>query len=276
MCVCAQSLSSIQLFTTPWTIACRTPLSVEFSRQEYWSGLLFPPPGDLSNPGIKPSSLVSLDFTSGLFTSAPPGKPLSVSECLVTQSCLTLQPMDCSPPGSSVYGILQVSILEWVALYSPGELPDPWVEPRSPALQADSLPAKPSGKPLAPSKWGIKLFIVQIFCLLTQVIKLNKCKIYVLTILLFYILHTCLVTQLCRTFCDPMDCIACQAPLFMGFSRQEYWSGLPFPPPEDLPNPGIIPVSPSLAGRFFTTEPSRKPYSYPLEWQMATQSSILA
>ena len=37
-----------------------------------------------------------------------------------------------------------------------------------------------------------------------------------------------------------MDCIACQAPLFMGFSRQEYWSGLPFPPPEDLPNPGII------------------------------------
>ena len=62
----------------------------------------------------------------------------------------------------------------------------------------------------------------------------------------------------------------------MRFSRQEYWSGLPFPPPEDLPNPGIIPVSPSLAGRFFTIEPSRKPYSYPLEWQMATQSSILA
>ena len=47
-----------------------------------------------------------------------------------------------------------------------------------------------------------------------------------------------------------------QAPLSMGFSRQEYWSGLPFPSPEDLPNPGIklVPlVSPALAGRFFTT-----------------------
>ena len=86
MCVCAQSLSSDQLFTTPWTIACQIPLSLEFSGQEYWSGLLFPPPGDLSNAGIKPMSLMSLDFASGLFTSAPPGNPLSVSECLVTQS----------------------------------------------------------------------------------------------------------------------------------------------------------------------------------------------
>ena len=49
---------------------------------------------------------------------------------------------------------------------------------------------------------------------------------------------------------------ACQAPLSMGFSRQEYWSGLPCPPPGDLPNPGIEPPSlksPALAGRFFTT-----------------------
>ena len=44
----------------------------------------------------------------------------------------------------------------------------------------------------------------------------------------------------------------------MGFSRQEYWSGLPFPPPGDLPNPGIKPGSPALAGRFFTTEPPAK------------------
>ena len=50
--------------------------------------------------------------------------------------------------------------------------------------------------------------------------------------------------------------VAHQAPLSMGFSRQEYWSGLPFPPPEDLPFPGIEPTSlksPALAGRFFTT-----------------------
>ena len=55
---------------------------------------------------------------------------------------------------------------------------------------------------------------------------------------------------------------ACQAPLFIGFSRQEYWSGLPFLSPEDLPNPGIKPsflMSPALAGMFFTTSATRKP-----------------
>ena len=65
-----------------------------------------------------------------------------------------------------------------------------------------------------------------------------------------------LVTQLCLTLCEPMDYIACQAFLSMGLSRQEYWSGLPFPSPGDLPNPGIKPVSlmsSALAGRFFTT-----------------------
>ena len=53
-----------------------------------------------------------------------------------------------------------------------------------------------------------------------------------------------------------------QAPLSMGFPWQEYWSRLPFPPPRDLPNPGIKPVSllsTALAGRFFTTEPPEKP-----------------
>jgi len=53
--------------------------------------------------------------------------------------------------------------------------------------------------------------------------------------------------------------VALQAPLSMGFPRQEYWSGLPFPPPEDLPDPGIGPASPALAGRFFSTEPPGKP-----------------
>ena len=71
----------------------------------------------------------------------------------------------------------------------------------------------------------------------------------------------CLVTQLCLTLFDPMDC-SCQAPLSMELSRQEYWSGLPFPPPGDLPDPGIEPVSPALAGGFFTTEPPGKPTKY--------------
>ena len=47
--------------------------------------------------------------------------------------------------------------------------------------------------------------------------------------------------------------VACQAPLFMGFSKQEYWSGLPFPPPGDLPHPGIKPASPVFVGGLFTT-----------------------
>ena len=52
--------------------------------------------------------------------------------------------------------------------------------------------------------------------------------------------------------------VAHQAPLSMGFPRQEYWSGLPFPPPGDLPDPGIEPESPALVGRFFNTVPSGK------------------
>ena len=47
-------LSCVQLFAAPWTVACQAALSMEFSRQEYWSGKLFPSPGDLPNPGIKP------------------------------------------------------------------------------------------------------------------------------------------------------------------------------------------------------------------------------
>ena len=70
--------------------------------------------------------------------------------------------------------------------------------------------------------------------------------------------------QSCLTLCDPWT-VACQAPLSMEFSRQEYWSRLPFPTPGDWPDPGIKPmslVSPALAGRFFfffTTVPPEKP-----------------
>ena len=63
------------------------------------------------------------------------------------------------------------------------------------------------------------------------------------------------VAQSCPTLCDPVG-VAYQAPPSMGFSRQEYWSGLPFLSPGDLPDPGIKPGSPALAGSFFTTEPA--------------------
>ena len=75
VCVCvharAQSLSCAQLFATPWTVAHQAPLSMGFSRQEYWSGLPFLPPGDLPHPGIKPASPALAD---GFFTTEPPRK----------------------------------------------------------------------------------------------------------------------------------------------------------------------------------------------------------
>ena len=73
--VCAQSLSRIQLFLTPWTIAHQAPLSMEFSRQEYWSGLPFLTPRDLLNPGIKPTFPALAD---GYFITEPPVKTLVI------------------------------------------------------------------------------------------------------------------------------------------------------------------------------------------------------
>ena len=59
------SLSYVQLFCDLWTTACQAPLSMGFHRQEYWSGLPFPTPGNLSQPGIKPESLLSPALTDG-------------------------------------------------------------------------------------------------------------------------------------------------------------------------------------------------------------------
>ena len=122
-----------------------------FSRQEYWSGLPFPSPGDLPDAGIEPMSLRSPALADRFFTTEPPGNPwkgvpftktfadvkgkmdlLPVLDyrtvisrhpqcvCVLSlQSCLILcDPMDCSPPDSSVHGIIQTRILEWVAMPS--------------------------------------------------------------------------------------------------------------------------------------------------------------
>ena len=67
-----KSLSRVRLFVTPWTIAHQAPPSLGFSRQEYWSGLPFPSPGDLPDPGIKPRSPA---LQADTLTSEPPGKP---------------------------------------------------------------------------------------------------------------------------------------------------------------------------------------------------------
>jgi len=76
----------------------------------------------------------------------------------------------------------------------------------------------------------------------------------------------CLVTQY-QALCNPMDC-SCQAPLSMGFSRQEYWSGLPCPPPGDLPHPGIESRSPTLQVDSLPSEPPGKPMNIETKcWQ---------
>ena len=72
MKVKVKSLSRVRLFATPRTVAYQAPPSMGFSRQEYWSGLPFPSPGDLPNPGIKPRSPA---FQADALTSEPPGNP---------------------------------------------------------------------------------------------------------------------------------------------------------------------------------------------------------
>ena len=66
--------SRVWLFATPWAVAHQAPLSMEFSRQEYWSGLPFPTSRDLSNPGIESKSLASPALAGRFFTTEPPGK----------------------------------------------------------------------------------------------------------------------------------------------------------------------------------------------------------
>ena len=85
-----------------------------------------------------------------LYSSPPPleGSTEVKVKVFVAQSCLTFcNPVDCGPLDSSVHGILQARILEWVATSFPRSLPDPGIKPTSSALQVDSLPSEPPGKP---------------------------------------------------------------------------------------------------------------------------------
>ena len=139
MCKCVFCAQSFPSLHDPMNyIAHQAPLSMGFPRQEYWSGLPFPSPGDLPHPGMKPTS---------------------------------------------------------------------------PAPQEDSLPLS-QGK-------AHKLIESE---------SESESE----------------VTQSCPTLCDPMNNSLHQAPPSIGFSRQEYWSGLPFPSPGNLPNPGIEPRSLTL------------------------------
>ena len=111
VCVC-KSFSCVWLFTTPWTVACQALLSMGFSRQEYWSGLPFPSPGDLPDPGIKPGSPV---LQADSLLSEPPGKhylnkfqEFFCWECYSYWSSFKFVLRDGTQlPGSGCYGVVE-------------------------------------------------------------------------------------------------------------------------------------------------------------------------
>ena len=161
LCLAAQSRPTL---CDPMNSGLPGLLSMAFSRQEDWSELPCPPPGDLPAPGTALRS-PALQVDSSL--SETPGKPMHVLEWVneVAQSCLTLcDPMDCSPPGSLVRGIIQARILEWVTL--PFSRESSWPRSgRSPALQADSLQSEPPGEPHWRSKKLKRVNLVNLFFL---------------------------------------------------------------------------------------------------------------
>ena len=144
--------------------------------------------------------------------------------CSVAQSRLSLcNPMDCSLPGSSIHGILQARILEWVAIsYSRGSS-QPRDQTRISYIASRFFPV-----------WATRKTHVRLG---------SEMEVKSLS-------HV-------RLFVTPWT-VAYQGPPSVGFSRQEYWSGLPFPSPRDLPNPGIEPGSPALWADALPSEPPGK------------------
>ena len=199
------------------------------------------------------------------------------------QSCPALcDHMDCSPLGSSVLGILQARILEWVAVsFSRGPSPPRDRTPSLLCLQhwlVSSLPLAPLGKPQLCS-WltavvFLNLSLAQLYhlknwrginthleicastCFLDQYLVLQTRLVVIVSFVV-----AVLVAQLCLSLCDhglqPTRFLLC-----LGFSRQEYWSGLLCPLLGDLPDPGIepmSPVSPALQADSLPTEPPGSP-----------------
>ena len=104
------------------------------------------------NDQVRNSHLVTPNKITNLGTDH---KEMLRSESEVAQSCLTLcNPMDCSLSGSSSMGFSRQECWSGLPFPSPGDLPDPGIEPRSPALQADALPSEPPGKPIPDAKKG--------------------------------------------------------------------------------------------------------------------------
>ena len=146
-----KSLSRVRLFATLWTVAYQAPPSMGFSRQEYWSGLPLPSPGDLPKPGIEPGSPT---LEADALTSEPPGKPniyihmyIFVYIVLVSNHVqIFCDPTDHSPAGSSVHGTSQVRKLEWAVISFSRRSSWPRSNLQLLRAQVGSLPFEPPGK----------------------------------------------------------------------------------------------------------------------------------
>ena len=206
------SRSVMSDFATPWTIAYQAPPPMGFSRQEYWSGLPFPSPGDLPNPGIEPTS-PALQVDS---------LPLSHRGCALVIA------------KSKLY-FWVIYLEERNVIWDVSNLWDITTDTENKVSQTLHQISKSSSHTWVPKdkKSGSTILLT----------KERKVKL---------LSHV-------RLFVTQWT-VAHQAPLSMGFSRQEYWSGLPFPSTGDLPNPGIEPRSPVLQVDILSSEPPGKPY----------------
>ena len=178
--------------------------------------------------------------------------------CLVAQSCPTLcNPVDSSPPGSSVHRILCARILERVTRPSSRDLPNPGIEPGIPHCSWILYHLSHQGSPR---------ILERIACPFHRGTSLprNWTSVSCIAGRFFTSWATrevcgCSISEVSRVqlMATPWT-VAHQAPPSMGFSRQEYWSGMPFPSPGDLPDSGIEPRSPSLQADALTSEPPGK------------------
>ena len=121
-CVYAQLLSRVQLFVTPWTVDHQAPQSMEFPSQEYLSGLPFPPPGDLSDPGTEPMSPLVPALTGGFLSTEPLGKCYAYRILLIKMN--TTSVLEC-PVLRSSYRSWMVSGRNWSHLINPQFSSDP-------------------------------------------------------------------------------------------------------------------------------------------------------
>ena len=218
-------LSCVWHFATIWTVGHQAPVSMEFSRQKYWSGLSFPTPGELPDPGMEPPSLMDPALAGGFLTTVPPAKPLKIFRVFFC-SVFAFSYVNIQFMYSHLELLLQgtqpqllPNWSEWPCLcWGHDSLGCSWPKVRATAA-AKSRQSCPTlcdpidGSPLGSSVPGI----LQARTLEWVAISFSnewKWKVKVKSL------------RRVRLLATPWTA-AYQAPLSMGFSRWEYWSGVP-------------------------------------------------